>query len=263
VSAPTTSRDIGSIRIDGKRALITGAAQGIGAEIAATFAAAGARLVLSDRDEDGLGAVAAALSTEFGTQVATVIADLSLQDAPADLAREALAAFDGLDILVNNAGVALNEPVTALHPERFDATIMINLRAPALLAAAIGSAMVTAGEGGAIVSVVSAAGLQPLPEHYAYCTSKAGLAMATKVLARELGQYGIRANSVCPTVVLTDMGRKVWGEEAKSAPMIARIPLGRFAEPSEVADTVLWLASDAASMINGIDVPVDGGYTMG
>jgi NAD(P)-dependent dehydrogenase (short-subunit alcohol dehydrogenase family) len=263
VTAATKPREVGSIRIDGKRALITGAAQGIGAEIASTFAAAGARLVLSDRDKDGLEAVAAALTAEFGSQVSTITADLAQQDAPAELARQALAAFDGLDVLVNNAGVALNEPVTMLDPDKFDATIMINLRAPALLAAAVGSAMVTAGNGGAIVSVVSAAGLQPLPDHYAYCTSKAGLSMATKVLARELGQYGIRANSVCPTVVLTDMGRKVWGEEAKSAPMIARIPLGRFAEPSEVADTVLWLASDAASMINGVDVPVDGGYTMG
>jgi NAD(P)-dependent dehydrogenase (short-subunit alcohol dehydrogenase family) len=87
--------------------------------------------------------------------------------------------------------------------------------------------------------------------------------MATKVLARELGPYGIRANSVCPTVVLTEMGQRVWGEEAKAATMIARIPLGRFAVPQEVSDTVVWLASDAASMINGVDVPVDGGYTMG
>jgi NAD(P)-dependent dehydrogenase (short-subunit alcohol dehydrogenase family) len=257
------TRVIGSTRIDGKRALITGAARGIGNELAHTFAAAGARLVLSDREKDELDALATSLTAEFGTEVSTVIADLAQLDAPAELARQALAAFGGLDILVNNAGVALNQPVTVLETEKFDLTLTINLRAPALLAAAVGKAMVEAGSGGAIVSIASAAALSPLPEHYAYCTSKAGLSMATKVLARELGQYGIRANSVCPTVVLTDMGRKAWSDEVKSAPMLARIPLGRFAEPHEVADTVLWLASDAASMINGIDVPVDGGYLMG
>jgi NAD(P)-dependent dehydrogenase (short-subunit alcohol dehydrogenase family) len=87
--------------------------------------------------------------------------------------------------------------------------------------------------------------------------------MATKVLARELGPHGIRANSVCPTVVLTEMGQRVWGEETKAAPMIARIPLGRFAVPHEVSDAVVWLCSDAASMVNGVEIAVDGGYTMG
>ena len=101
--------------------------------------------------------------------------------------------------------------------------------------------MVEQGTGGSIVTVASAAALAPLPEHYAYCASKAGLVMATKVLARELGPHGIRANSVCPTVVLTEMGQRVWGEEAKAAPMLARIPLGRFAVPHEVSDAVVWL----------------------
>jgi NAD(P)-dependent dehydrogenase (short-subunit alcohol dehydrogenase family) len=105
------------------------------------------------------------------------------------------------------------------------------------LAAAVGAAMVAQGTGGSIITVASAAALAPLPDHYAYCASKAGLVMATKVLARELGRYGIRANSVCPTVVLTEMGQRVWGEEARAAPMIARIPLGRFAIPREVSDT--------------------------
>jgi NAD(P)-dependent dehydrogenase (short-subunit alcohol dehydrogenase family) len=101
-----------------------------------------------------------------------------------------------------------------------------------------------------------------LPEHCAYCTSKAGLVMATEVPALELGPRAVRANSICPTVVLTDMGRKVCGEESKSAPMPARIPLGRFAVPAEVSATALFLAADLASMINGVDIPIDGGYTV-
>jgi NAD(P)-dependent dehydrogenase (short-subunit alcohol dehydrogenase family) len=253
----------GTIRLDGKRALITGATKGIGADIARAFAAAGATLVLSGRDEAELEAAARALTDEFGVKVGTAAVDLALGDGPARLAELANAAFGGLDILVNNAGISHPQPVTETDPELFDATMAVNLRAPALLGAAVGRVMVAQGTGGSIVTVASAAALAPLPDHYAYCASKAGLVMATKVLARELGPHGIRANSVCPTVVLTEMGQRVWGEEAKAAPMLARIPLGRFAVPREVSEAVLWLASDAASMVSGVDIAVDGGYTMG
>ncbi|MBX7452953.1 glucose 1-dehydrogenase [Mycolicibacterium sp. 3033] len=251
------------MRLDGKRALITGATKGIGADIARAFAAAGAHLVLSGRDEAELAQARRSLGDEHGADVRTVVADLADPDGPTALSTTASEALGGLDILVNNAGISLPEPVVATTAENFDATLAVNLRAPALLAAQIGALMVEQGTGGAIVTVASAAALAPLPEHYAYCAAKAGLVMATKVLARELGPHGIRANSVCPTVVLTEMGQKVWGSEAKAAPMIARIPLGRFAVPHEVSDAVVWLCSDAASMINGVDLPVDGGYTMG
>jgi NAD(P)-dependent dehydrogenase (short-subunit alcohol dehydrogenase family) len=256
-------RYAGALRLDGKRALITGATKGIGADIARAFAAAGANLVLSGRDDAELSAARAALTDEYGCEVVTAAVDLAHSGGPAELASLAGDAFGGLDVLVNNAGISHPQPVVDTDPDLFDATIAVNLRAPALLASAVGAAMVAQGTGGSIITVASAAALAPLPDHYAYCASKAGLVMATKVLARELGPHGIRANSVCPTVVLTEMGQRVWGEQAKAAPMIARIPLGRFAVPQEVSDTVVWLASDAASMINGVDIPVDGGYTMG
>ncbi|KWX25189.1 short-chain dehydrogenase [Mycolicibacterium wolinskyi] len=256
-------RYAGALRLDGKRALITGATKGIGADIARAFASAGARLVLSGRDAGELNAARSGLADEFGAEVRTEVIDLAHADGPLELAGRAADAFGGLDVLVNNAGISHPQPVIDTDPALFDATIAVNLRAPALLASAVGAAMVAAGTRGSIITVASAAALAPLPDHYAYCASKAGLVMATKVLARELGPHGIRANSVCPTVVLTEMGQRVWGDEAKSAPMIARIPLGRFAVPHEVSDAVVWLASDAASMVNGVDIPIDGGYTMG
>ena len=115
--------------------------------------------------------------------------------------------------------------------------------------------------GGAIITIASAAALRPLAEHYAYSTAKAGLVMATRTLALELGPQGVRANSICPTVVLTDMGQRVWGDQPdKAAPMLARIPQSRFAQPHEVSDVAVWLASDAASMVSGTEIPVDGGY---
>ena len=259
----TMPRYAGALRLDGKRALITGATKGIGADIAQAFASAGADLVLSGRDEGELTAARSALADRFGVRIHTAAVDLAEPDAPAELARIAVDAFDGLDVLVNNAGVSYPQPVIDTDPAQFDTTITVNLRAPALLASAVGAAMVAAGTGGSIITVASAAALAPLPDHYAYCASKAGLVMATKVLARELGPHGIRANSVCPTVVLTEMGQRVWGDEKKAAPMLARIPLGRFAVPQEVSDTVVWLASDMAAMVNGVDIAIDGGYTMG
>ncbi len=102
--------------------------------------------------------------------------------------------------------------------------------------------------------------LRALPEHYGYCVSKAGLIMVTKVPALELGRFGVQANVVCPTVILTEMGQRVWGPEEKAAPMFARIPAGHFGVPADVANAVLYLASPASDMVNGVELPVDGGY---
>lgn len=115
--------------------------------------------------------------------------------------------------------------------------------------------------GGRIVTIGSVAGMRALSEHYAYAASKAGLTMATKVLAAELGPHGVRANTVAPTVILTEMGERVWGEAEKAAPMIARIPVGHFGIPDDVASAVLYLSSPAAEMVNGTELVVDGGFT--
>jgi NAD(P)-dependent dehydrogenase (short-subunit alcohol dehydrogenase family) len=244
----------------GKRTLITGASRGIGADLARAFAAAGASLVLSGRSSADLDRAAAELSSTYGVPAQVVVADLSEPTEPERLAAAALEAYDGLDVLVNNAGISHPELAVDLTPALLDDVLNVNLRAPALLAARVGAAMAAAGSG-AIITVASAAGLRPLAEHYGYCISKAGLLMATQVLALELGPDGVRANSICPTVTLTDMGQKVWLDHPdKAAPMLERIPLRRFAFPREVSDTAVWLASDAAAMINGVELPIDGGY---
>lgn len=244
----------------GKRTLITGASKGIGADLARRFAEAGASLVLSGRDGRLLSEQAGRLATQFDVPVAYVAADLSRPNEPERLAEESLAAFAGLDVLVNNAGISHPELVVDLSAAHLDEVLNVNLRAPSLLAARVGKAMAATGSG-SIITVASAAGLRALTEHYGYCISKAGLVMATKVLALELGPYGVRANSICPTVTLTDMGQRVWLDHPdKAAPMLARIPLRRFAFPREVSDTAIWLASDASAMISGVDLPIDGGY---
>jgi NAD(P)-dependent dehydrogenase (short-subunit alcohol dehydrogenase family) len=181
---------------------------------------------------------------------------------PATLATEAWQLAGGLHILVNNAGISHPQPVVDTDPQLWDEVTAVNLRAPALLASQVGRAMAQAGQGGAIVNIASTAGLRALADHYSYCATKAGLIMATKVLALELGPAGIRANVVCPTIVMTEMGQQVWGEREKAAPMLARIPTGRFADPDEVADAVVFLASPAAAMVNGVEFPIDGGFTI-
>ncbi len=244
--------------LQGRRALVTGASRGIGAAVAVALASSGADVVLSGRDLAALEAVRGSLP---GVRTAVLPCDLADADAVERLAADALNVFGGLDILVNNAGITLPETAADLTVAAWDATMAVNLRAPALLGARIGAAMAAAG-GGSIVNIASLAGLRALPEHYAYSASKAALLMATRVLALELGPSGVRANAVCPTVVLTEMGQQVWGEAAKAAPMLARIPLGRFGVPSDVADAVIFLASDAAAMINGVELPLDGGFTV-
>lgn len=244
----------------GRKALITGASRGIGAEIARAYAAAGADLVLSARDAAALEEPAARLAAEHGVRTAVLAADLADPGVPDRLWAEGAELMDGLDVLVNNAGLSHPETVPALETAHFDETLQVNLRAPALLAARAGAAMAAAG-GGAIITIASAAALRPLAEHYAYSSAKAGLVMATRTLALELGAQGVRANSICPTVVLTDMGQEVWGSQPeKAAPMLARIPQNRFAQPHEVSGVAVWLASEAASMVNGAEIPVDGGY---
>ncbi|GAA0309548.1 glucose 1-dehydrogenase [Kineococcus aurantiacus] len=250
-----------SFDLSGRRALVTGATQGLGRDLAGTLAAAGCDLVVSARDRDGLERLAAQLRSEHGVRVAAVAADLSDAAATETLAASALDAFDGLDVLVNNAGISVPQAVVDVDAATWDRVLAVNLRAPALLGSRVGGAMARAGRG-SIVNVSSVAGSLALAEHFSYCASKAALVMATKVLALELGPSGVRANSVSPTVVMTEMGQRVWGEEAKAAPMISRIPLGRFAQPGDVSDAVLFLASDASGMVNGVDLTVDGGFSV-
>ena len=243
----------------GKRVLITGASRGIGADLARAFAAAGANLVITGRDQTALDERAAVLADDHGVKISPVAVDLRDPEGVDELAAQALAAYDGLDVLINNAGISYPELVVDLSADRLDEVLQVNLRAPALLAARIGKAMAEAGSG-SIINLASTAGIRALSEHYVYCMTKAALIMATKVLALELGPSGVRANAICPTVTLTEMGQRVWLDHPdKAAPMLDRIPLGRFVYPAEVSEVAVWLASDAAAVINGVELPVDGG----
>jgi NAD(P)-dependent dehydrogenase (short-subunit alcohol dehydrogenase family) len=245
--------------LTGKTALVTGASKGIGLKICEVLADAGADIIAVARDVDGL-AEAKALVQAAGRICHIVTADMGDAASTSAAAATALGLVRQIDILVNNAGVALNDPLLKATLADWDMTMAVNLRAPFQLAQALAPGMIERGAG-KIINVSSQAGVIAIPDHAAYCASKGGLNMLTKVMMCEWAPHNIQVNAVCPTVILTPMGLKVWGEPAKGQPMLARTPAGRFGQPVEVADLVLFLASSASDLINGECVMIEGGFS--
>jgi len=241
-----------SFRLDGRTALITGGASGIGSAIAGVFAERGARIVVVDLDGDA----ATARAAELGGGSVGLQGDVSDPDSVERFAQEA----GPVDVLVTSAGIVDLAPAEDLRPAVFARTIAINLTGTFLTAQAVGRRMLENG-GGKIITMASQAATVALDGHAAYCASKAGVVGLTRVLASEWAGRGVTANSISPTVVLTELGRKAWagakGDEARAA-----IPTGRFALPREIAGAALFLASGASDMVNGTDLVVDGGYTI-
>lgn len=239
----------------GKTALVTGAGSGIGASIAEALAAKGVRLALLDLD---LASAQTRAETLGNAQAfACNVADPASVTAAVEAA---VAALGRIDILINSAGIVDLAPAETIGLTAWQRTLDVNLTGSFLMCQAVGRQMIAQG-GGRIVNLASQAGSVAIDEHVAYCASKFGVIGLTKVLALEWGPHGITVNSISPTVVLTDLGRKAWAGP-KGEAMIGQIPTGRFAEPSEIAAAAVFLASDAAAMINGADLMIDGGFTI-
>lgn len=245
--------------ITGKKALVTGGSKGIGAVAARVLAEAGADVAIVGRDRAGLAETEASV-VETGRGCLVIEAELASVEGARRAGEIALDAFGGVDILVNNAGVTTLHTILEMPVEDWDMILNVNLRAPFLLAQTVVPGMIRQG-GGKIINVSSVAGLAGLAEHVAYCASKGGMNMLTKVMAVEWGPYNIQSNAIAPTVILTPMGEMAWGDPAKSEPMRAKIPLGRFGKPVEVADLILYLASPASDLICGEVIVIDGGFT--
>lgn len=244
--------------LGGKTAVVTGAAAGIGNAIAQALAARGASVVLVDLSPSAKAA-AEALPGGAGKHAALVV-DLTASGAADQVVQAALARFGKIDILVNCAGVALLEEAETATERDWDRTMAVNLKAPFMLAQAVGKTMI-ARRYGRIVNIASQASVIALDRHVAYCTSKAALVGMTRVLATEWARHGITVNAVSPTVVETELGRKAWAGAVGEA-MKKKIPTGRFAQPEEIALAVVYLASDAAAMVDGENFVIDGGYTI-
>jgi len=241
----------------GKTAVVTGAASGIGAAIAEAYAAKGARVGLLDMNLEA----ATAKAETLGDGVQAFICNVTDPESIAAAVTAVVEAFGSIDILVNSAGIVDLAPAEELSQSAWKRTIDVNLTGSFLMAQAVGNTMIKAGKGGRIVNLASQAGSVAIDGHVAYCAAKFGIIGVTKTLALEWGKHGITVNSISPTVVLTELGRKAW-DGPKGEAMKAQIPTGRFAEPEEIATAAVFLASEGAAMINGADLLVDGGYTV-
>ncbi|PRH84846.1 D-threitol dehydrogenase [Labrys okinawensis] len=243
--------------LSGKVALVTGAASGIGAAIAAAFAAKGARVAVLDINAE----LAAVQAAKLGNGARAFVCNVTDPESVNAAITGTKAAFGGIDVAVNSAGVVFLAPAEDLPLDHWTRTIDINLKGSFLVTQAVGREMIGAGKGGRIINLASQAGTVAIEEHVAYCASKFGVIGMSKTFAAEWGKYGITVNTLSPTIVLTELGKKAWAGEKGDAAR-KRIPTGRFAFPEEIAAAAVFLASAGADMINGADLLIDGGYTI-
>ena len=248
-------------QLQGKVALVTGAASGFGEGIARLFIAEGARVVIADLDAGKARKVA----DELGPSARAVVCDVSkAADVNAAVAA-CVAAFGPPDIVVNNAGTThRNQPMLEVDEATFDRVFNVNVKSIYHMARAVVPLMRQRG-GGSIINIGSTAGLRPRPGLTWYNASKGAVNLLSKSMAAELGPDNIRVNAICPVMGATGLIEQFLGvpdTPENRAKIVAGIPLGRMSTPRDVANAALWLASDAAQFITGVELPVDGGRTI-
>ena len=247
-----------SLRLDGRRAVVTGAGRGIGLALSAALAEAGATVTLAARTMHEIEAGAAAIREAGNT------ADAAALDVT-DLA--AVAAFfagrPAFDILVNNAGTNRPKPMTEVTPADYDAVLDLNVKSAFFVAQACVSTMLAAGTRGSLIHIGSQMGHVGGPNRSLYCASKWALEGMSKAIALDLAGAGIRSNTIAPTFIETPLTRPYFEDPAFKASVLAKIKLGRLGRVEDLMGAVVFLASDAAAMITGTSLLVDGGWTAG
>jgi len=245
-----------SFRLDGKRALVTGAGRGIGLACACALADAGAHVTLAARSKDEIEAAASAIRKKGGT-ADTLVLDVTDVEA----VQQAIAKAAPFDILVNNAGTNRPAPFTEVKVEDFDFVMNLNLRAAFFVAQSVAKRMAEAKRGGSIIQMSSQMGHVGGARRTVYCASKWALEGLSKAMAVDLAPYRIRVNTVGPTFIHTPMTESFFKDEKFKAEVLGKIKLGRLARVEEVSGAVVYLASDASSMVTGADIKIDGGWT--
>lgn len=247
-----------SLSLAGKTAIVTGASHGIGRAIALTLAGAGADVAICSRGFEDLEVVAKEIRG-MKRRALAVSADTSRKADVDNLVKQAVAAFGGIDILVNNAGIVPIAPILEMTEETWDQVMDVDVKGYFLCAQAVARKMIEQKRKGAIVQVASHFGFRAGPPMGGYSVAKAGVVMLTKVLARELGPYGIRANGIAPGFTKTEGTSARIKDPNFIKEREAAVPLRRVAEPEDMVGAVLFLASDASSYITGDTIIVDGG----
>ncbi len=245
-----------SFRLDGRRALVTGAGRGIGHAAAVALAEAGATVTLLARNREEIEAVAAAIRAAGGAVDALACDILDLAALQPELASR-----EPFDILVNNAGT--NRPASFLDvsPEQFDAVFDLNVRAAFFVAQTVACGLVAAGRPGAIINMTSQMGHVGAMRRSVYCASKHALEGLTKAMALDLAPHRIRVNSLAPTFIETPLTRPYFEDPAFRASVLEKIKLGRIGRVEDLMGAVVFLASDASALMTGASLLVDGGWT--
>ena len=248
------------MRLTGKVALITGGARGQGAAEARLFAKEGARVVIADILDDA-GAKVAAEIGESGGDAAYVHLDVTSEDDWREAVAETVARYGRLDVLVNNAGIWRGGTVEETSVEEWDLIMDVNARG-VFLGTKVAIAEMRKAGGGSIINISSTAGLVGSPRSTAYTASKGAVRLLTKATAVQYGKDGIRANSIHPGPIDTDMAVQIWPDEkGRAASAAARTVIGRMGTPEDIAYGALYLASDESSFVTGSELVIDGGIT--
>ena len=241
-----------SFRLDGKRALVTGAGRGIGLAAAAALGEAGAHVTLAARTASEIEAAAAAIG-----HAATMVVDL--MDVAA--AERAIAAVEPFDILVNNAGTNRPKPFTDVTHDDYDAVMDLNLRSAFFVAQAVVRRLIAAGQPGSIINISSQMGHVGGANRTIYCASKWGMEGMTKAMAVDLAAHRIRVNTVCPTFIETPLTRPFFEDAAFKTSVLSKIKLGRIGQVEDLMGAIVFLAGDASALMTGSSIVVDGGWT--
>ena len=252
---PTTP----SFNLTGKRALVAGASSGIGLGCAVALAEAGADVALAARSSDKLQAVVK-LMTDKGLNANALKLDVTDVASVRHLF-ENLSSADAFDIVVNSAGMAKHTPALETEPNDFDNVTDINLRASYFLMQAAAKKLIDASKVGSLINVSSQMGHVGGPDRAVYCATKHAVEGYTKAMAIEWGKHGIRINTICPTFVRTALSAATFADADKSQWIMSKIHLGRVAEVEDIMGATVFLASDAAAMITGTSLLIDGGWT--
>ena len=247
--------------LEGRSVVVTGAAGGIGRWLAGGLGAAGARVLLTDLDADGLAEVHSVLD-DAGIQSEALVADLCDDDAPERIVGETIARFGALDVLVNNAAVNRRMPILEMDRGTWEFITGVNLRVPYFLSQAAARVMSERG-GGAIVNVSSLSAVYALEQISVYAPSKAALSNLTRVMALEWASSGIRANAIAPGFMDTPLAAPIWEHPDRRRWLLNRVPLQRPGKPDELVAACQLLASEAGSFLTGQTIVVDGGFFAG
>ena len=244
--------------LDGRVAIVTGASRGIGRAIAEIFAREGARVVICGRKQEALDQVA----REIGPLVKPVACHVGRPDQIENMLAITAREFGQVDILVNNAATNISfGPCLEIDESQFDKMIEVNLKSAFRLVKAVAPGMCARGNG-SIVNIASIAGLRPQLHSLLYSMTKAALIMMTQSYALELGPKGVRVNAIAPGLIQTTLSEHYWKEEAQRDAVLAKQPIKRLGQPSDVAELALLLASDKGSYITGQTLRVDGGFLL-